>query len=204
MKLLIIILAIFLSSCSVSTNSFIGTYRYSSGFTAEKINIISKDSFQYESYTCLADYKFLGSIKPENDYYLFSGDSIPHKSRFHYTKYNKKSSDSLYITLTDFKDEPLVFKYLMFNGVKLLMTNTEGEITVLNNPSINKLEVYRDSSCVIQNEFVNHNAFKIKLYVPSNGEIFFNNIKVKFKRRRLIYYWPSEDGLEKVTLKKVK
>ena len=197
-------MAIFLSSCSVSTNSFIGTYRYSSGFTAEKINIISKDSFQYDSYSCLAHYKFLGSIKPENDYYLFSGDSIPHKSRFHYTKYNKKSSDSLYITLTDFKDEPLAFKYIMLNGVKPLMTNTEGEITILNNRQIYKLVLNDDSSCVIQNEFGNHNAFKIKVYIASSGETFFDNVKVKFKRRRLIYYWPSEDRLEKVTLKKVK
>jgi len=193
-KYLIVVL-LFLSSCSIAQKNLIGTYTYKvPGWINAQMTIKSDSTFIYNYQSGLEGTEVRGKWKTsKNDFIVFNSDKSPIKDSLKVEEESTKDyKDSITFVVKNFEGEPLGSAGITFKNVPDfgIVLNKEGQAKVSNELNIEQFTIhylgYQYSYKVINKEV---SFLKVQVYYPLPEEAFYRffiNEKWRLKKNKLI------------------
>jgi hypothetical protein len=204
-KLVILLFPILLVGCFTSKQIIEGKYGFNSTYgVVYEIDLHSDKTFFYKWQNGLNYGTITGVYEKQGKYLLLNGGTKPPDQKIRVEESLRDSNDSIYIEIMSFDNSPLSMAIVTLNAEQVLTTDMKGKVVVKKTADIKKIKIDYLSFDIpeyqVQNTY--SNQFLIQAYTPLKQEIYFKNVKVRTKGRKLIMIDnPLSEG-KPITLKK--
>lgn len=153
-----------------------------------ELNVKSSDSFECRWQIGLNAGLLRGIYKERNKTWLFTGGVKPPTQKIMVQESQIDNFDSIYFEIRDFEDRPIANVILLLNEEFFILADEDGKAKIHKSVDLVSMKaLYLDRKIPkykTTNKEFNH--FVIKLYISSNDDYYFDNVKVKLKGNQLI------------------
>jgi hypothetical protein len=179
----------FIFSGCLITKNMNGIYKNIEGYgVGEVLEIKSDSSFIYQWRVGLNSGTITGTYEKRGEYLFLNGGIKPPDQKIRVEENLKGNNDSIYIEVKSFDNNPLAMAVVTLNTEQMITTDMEGKAVVKKITDAKKIKVSYLSLNIpeYQVQKTKSNQFLIQVYTPLKQEIYFENVKVQVKGRKLI------------------
>lgn len=187
-RLSMLLLPLLFGGCFTCKKAVDGIYKYKGVYGVfYEIEIHSDNTFIFYWSAGLNDGSVTGNIECHGSHLTLNGGT-PLEPKIKVEESSQSSTDSIYIKVKSFEDVPLGYAIVMLNNGQAILSDIEGNVVVKKAEVVKKIDVVYIAYDIPQYQVQKYTSNKFILRVDTSlkQKLYFENVKVRIKRKKLI------------------